>query len=791
MNTHIAQPRHLGRAALAATAALIVVWSFVRVGTRPWRRSPGRPEATPITVLHWGGHLEDAVVEMLKRDFEAANPGIRIRRINAEADYFAKLRTMMAAGEPPDVMFLNGSHVPAYASRGLLLPADELTGDDRLNLDDFYPETLRAFRFDGTVAGRGTLWGLPASVTPLGFYYNRDLFDRAGVAYPTDDWTWHEFADKARTIGRIDGVWGAEYSLLPATVRVLLWTEGLDLFSPELDRPRWQDLEVRRVLERLRDWRFGAGRILIDAGSQVVSGRDHFLAGKVGMYGPSGRWLVPTLRQIDGFAWEFAQLPRGRRRANTMFVAAWCVAAGSEHPAAARAVARHFASAAAQRANVATGLALPALKSVAESPAFLDPEVRPRRDDLFLAAMSRARAMRWPVDSQIDSFAARRFDDALGIGTATLDRSLASLAADWQAEQRSPLRRGDFPAMPWRAILAALLATAVGLLLILARRLWPGRSPSRRGTGPCYTLGPAGREELAGLAFISPWIVGLIVFILIPAGLSLLLSLTRWSGITSLDQARWVGLGNYLELARDPRLLSALRLTLLYVVLAVPAGQLSALAAALLLTLRRRGTAFFRAAWYLPTVLTGVGVAMLWRWVFDGDYGLLNRLLAPLCAIAGVAPPDWLGADAGRFGVPAFAIMSVWLGGGTMLIYLAGLRAIPRSLYEAAEIAGAGRARRFFTITLPLLSPVILFNTVVALIGSFQVFTQAYVMTRGGPGDLTRFYVLYLYDQAFEYHEMGYASAMAWLLLACVLALTLVLMRMTRRLVFYTSGPGL
>ncbi|MCP4653916.1 MAG: sugar ABC transporter substrate-binding protein, partial [bacterium] len=438
MKTHIAQLRRLGRAVLAGTAALIVLWSFVRVGTRPWRRARGRPEAIEITVLHWGGHLEDAVVEMLKRSFEAAHPGIRIRRINAEADYFAKLRTMMAAGEPPDVMFLNGSHVPTYARRGLLRSVEELAGGDELEADDFYPEALRAFRFDGTVAGRGPLWGLPASVTPLGFYYNRDLFDRAGVAYPTDDWTWDEFADKARAIGRTEGAWGAEFSLLPAMVRVLVWTEGLDLFSPELDRLRWDEPEVRRVLRRLRGWRFGdgrfgSGRMLVDARSQVASGRDHFLAGKVGMYGPAGRWLVPMLRQVDGFAWEFAQLPRGRVRANTMFVAAWCIAAGSDHPAAAWAVARHFASPAAQRANVATGLALPTLRSVAESPAFLDPEVRPQRDDLFLAALARARAMRWPVDSQIESFAERRFDEALRIGTATLDRSLAALAADWQA----------------------------------------------------------------------------------------------------------------------------------------------------------------------------------------------------------------------------------------------------------------------------------------------------------------------------------------------------------------------
>jgi multiple sugar transport system permease protein len=210
-----------------------------------------------------------------------------------------------------------------------------------------------------------------------------------------------------------------------------------------------------------------------------------------------------------------------------------------------------------------------------------------------------------------------------------------------------------------------------------------------------------------------------------------------------------------------------------------------ALGAALLMHRRLRGIEIFRAAWYLPSILAGVAVAILWRWVFDGRHGLLNRVLEPLLAILGLRPPDWFGADAALFGVPAFALLSLWSVGGMTVIYLAGLAAIPETLYDAARIDGAGAWRRFIHVTLPMLSPVILFNGIIALIGSFQVFTQAYVMTDGGPGDLTRFYVLYLYDQAFELHAMGYASAMAWLLFAIVFGLTLVALRRGRRFVFY------
>ena len=180
-----------------------------------------------------------------------------------------------------------------------------------------------------------------------------------------------------------------------------------------------------------------------------------------------------------------------------------------------------------------------------------------------------------------------------------------------------------------------------------------------------------------------------------------------------------------------------------------------------------------------------MGVAVLWRWVFDGDSGLAKALLDPLLEPLGLTSPDWFGNDAGTYGVPAFAIMNLWMVGGSMMIYLAGLQGIPKELHEAAELDGAGAWQRFRRVTLPMLSPVLVFNGVMAVIGSFQVFTQAFVMTRGEPGDLTRFYVLYLYNQAFDFYEMGYASAMAWILLVVVLVLTGIFLRGSRRHVHY------
>jgi multiple sugar transport system permease protein len=291
-------------------------------------------------------------------------------------------------------------------------------------------------------------------------------------------------------------------------------------------------------------------------------------------------------------------------------------------------------------------------------------------------------------------------------------------------------------------------------------------------------------EERAGFLLVSPWVAGFLLFMAFPILLSLILSMTNWKGSGPLSGADWVGADNYAQLVgRDETFRTSLWVTTYYALIAVPLGQALALLAAVVMMQKVRGIAVFRAIWYLPSVLAGVGISILWQWIFDAQGGLLNRALA----LVWIEGPDWLNKDAGVFGAPAFAIMSFWLVGGSMMVYLAGLQQIPRDLYEAAEIDGAGPVRRFFRVTLPMLSPVILFNLIMAVIGALQVFTQAYIMTGGGPGDKTRFYVLYLFGKAFQTYDMGYASAMAWILLVIVLALTVVILRTSAKAVYYES----
>ena len=781
---------------LGALAAALVLWSFARVIGREFGRPDGAA-AVELTVMHWsgeGGQEEDQIVQRLLRDFEAANPGVRVRRINPgdSGSYYTKLQTMLAAGEPPDVFYVGTERLAAFGSAGLLAPvepflaADAAAGDPAaLELDDFYRSTVDAFRFDGRSTGRGPLYGVPKDFTTVGFYYNEELFRRAGLAAPAADWTWDDFHAAARAIGEIrepDGsqpYTGAEFVTWPTMVRVFLRTWGVDLVTPDFERLRLDEPEVYAALDKLRAWRHDEPRTLTSGKSKVATGASVFRTGRVGMAGPFGRWVVPSYRQIEDFGWDFAPLPRapGHEPENVVLTVAWAISTRSEFPQESWKLVRHLCSAEAQAAAAPLGLAVPTLRAVAESPAFLDAAVEPQNDRVFLDQAEYARGVDWPANPKFESLMGSRLDQGIKTGDLPLPAAIAAFESAWATEGASPLARGGFPPVPWGRILGWTAALG-GAALLLALAWWRRTRPGRLAL----------REELAGWLVISPWLLGFLVFLAFPIGLSLILSFAKWNGVATLGQAEWVGLANYKQLlAHDDRFRVCLRVTGYYALLAVPLGQACALGAALLMNLKVRGIGFFRGAWYLPSVLAGVGVAVLWRWVFDGDHGLLNAALAPLLEPFGASPPEWFGADAAAWGPPAFAVMSLWTLGGSMMIYLAGLKGIPQELYEAAEIDGAGAWRRFRSVTLPMLSPVIFFNGIMAVIGSFQVFTQAFVMTGGEPGDLTRFYVLYLYNQAFEFYEMGYASALAWLLLLVTLLLTLLVMRGSKRFVHYEA----
>jgi len=258
--------------------------------------------------------------------------------------------------------------------------------------------------------------------------------------------------------------------------------------------------------------------------------------------------------------------------------------------------------------------------------------------------------------------------------------------------------------------------------------------------------------------------------------ISLLVSFTDWDLLTD---PRWVGLENYRNLIEDPLFIQSIKVTLTYTAAYVPLDLVGGLLLALLVRPRFRGIGVFRTIIYLPTVFSGVAFVVVWLWMLNPNGGLINLALGWF----GIEGPRWL-LDP-QYALWSLVLMSFWGWGRSMAIYLGGLQSIPGELYEAAAMDGAGSFRRFFAVTLPLLSPTIFFNLVLSVITTFQSFTSAFVATNGGPLDSTLFLVLYIYRQAFEFFHMGYAAALAWVLFAIILVLTIILLRSQKFWVFY------
>ncbi|MGI6565784.1 MAG: carbohydrate ABC transporter permease [Limnochordia bacterium] len=285
------------------------------------------------------------------------------------------------------------------------------------------------------------------------------------------------------------------------------------------------------------------------------------------------------------------------------------------------------------------------------------------------------------------------------------------------------------------------------------------------------------KQNLIGLGFVSLAVIGVFVFKLGPVVVSLWYSFTDYDVVS---QPQFVGLENYKAMVADPLFWKSLVNTVYYAGVSLPLRLILALFFAFLLNQKFRGMAFFRTVFYLPSVTAGVAIALLWTWVFEPTFGVVNNVLRWL----GIAGPTWLGSP--QWAMPAVIIAGVWQMGQQMLIFLAGLQTVPTQLYEVAELDGASSWQKFRSVTLPLISPIVFFNLVVGWIQAFQVFEKVYIMTGGGPVNATMVIVMYLYKRAFTFLQMGYGSAVAWALFIIIFGLTLLQFR-TSRWVYYEN----
>jgi multiple sugar transport system permease protein len=781
------------RLLLSFIALVIVAGSFVDVARRAIaRRRTEHSRPITLTMMHWGEQAEDVVVEQLVDRYMAENPNVQIQRINAGQDFRSKFKTMTAAGTPPDIFYLPPDTFPEWASLNLVRPIDDLiqrdiqTGGEKTKAlyDDFFPILMDAYRYDAKSGkiGAGPLYGLPKDFTTAVMYVNLDLFAKAGCRVPYDGWTWNEFESTCKKITALSTrdrhIFGASFDLWPDTLRQIVWNFGGDFFGPggfndvALDEPAAQ--EAMRFIQRSRF----VDKFTYNNTGASTEGKQEFYSGNVGCIGPYGRWMTPRYASITDFKWDIVPVPYKTKKdqASQIFYTAWAMSAKTPHVDECFKLMKFLCGGDGAIEQSHLGLAIPPLKSVANSKDFLEPPGLPKiHAQIFLDAIQYARLQQVPRDAE---FWTRLVDDkskrSLALNeTSTLDNA-KEIEALWHMEMSSPLRQREWSPMRWDVV----VFTTIAIIAALATVLW---WRARR-----EKLGALDRSmQRSGYAFILPWIIGFLALTIGPMVVSLLLSFTRWSGLTPMSDALSVGTANYRELfTRDPKFYHTLRITAWFVALGVPVSQVAALLVAVLMNVRIRGIAVFRTVFFVPSLIVASVVgAILWQKMYNNEYGMVNALLRPMLAPLHLTPPDWLGVDASRWAVPGLVIMSVWGAGGAMILYLAGLKGIPVSLYEAATIDGAGRLKQFFSVTIPMLSPLIFYNIVMGIIGSFQVFVQALIIN--APNDATLFYVLNLYRQAFEFHNMGYASALAWVLFLILLGLTVLIFRASKNLVYY------
>ena len=792
------------RLLLAFISLVIVVWAFYDVTHRYLvKRAAEHDRPIVLTILHWGDRAEDVIVQSQVDEYMRENPRVKIIRVNPSYDLFRpKLKTMMAAGTPPDVFYLPPDVFPELATQKLIRPIDDYIEKEKAAgqaeyLKDFWPILMEAWHYDAATGqfGKGKLYGLPKDCTTAVMYVNLDLFNKAGVKVPYDGWTWDEYAAAVKKITALSGtpavngrqIFGGDLEIWSDSLRNIIWSYGGEYWgtkpdgSPDFARVLLDQPPAQQAMDMIYRLRHDEKTVF-----NVTGGRDNndvgfqqFIAGNIGCDGPVGHWKIPLLMTGVKFRWDTVPVPYKEKKfqSSQIYLTAWTMASKTPYPDECFKLIKFLCSAEGAIMQSRAGLAIPPLISVSHSKDFLDPpDVTRHNAKVFTDALAYARIQQLPRQSEewsrlIDQENARSLQ-MFNVDNMEVARSVQSR---WTGILNSPLAREDWKPFRWDVIVWVTVAALVGVVALLWYR-------ARR-----EHLGPLDRaQERAGFMFIMPWLIGFVGLTLGPMIVSLLLSFTKWSAMTPMDSALGVGTANYRQMWRnDPTFYQSLKVTVWYVVLAVPICQVLALAIAVLMNLKLRGITIFRTIFFVPSVVSGVALAVLWRQIFNDKYGLMNAILRPALAWIHAAPPDWFGSDAHRWAVPAFVIISLWGVGSGMIIYLAGLKGIPPSMYEAATIDGASAARRFWNVTLPMLSPLIFYNVVMGIIASFQIFTQAIVITSGDPDNTSYFYVLKLYREAFEFHNMGYASAMAWVLFVIVLMLTMLIFRGSKNLVYY------
>ncbi len=737
--------------------------------------SAGQAPERELVVMVEESHLSAwEELHALARDFELANPGVRVRPIalGGAAGSRDKFKFLLAGDLQLDLVRLDITELAAFVNDRALLDLEPyFAADPTWDASAYFDGPLDAIRDE-----RGHLYGLPSTFTPYVMYVNLDLLAAAGIERPRAGWTWDDFLAIARATTRDEGGdgrperYGVSLTQWLQAVVPWIWQSGGELLDESGERSRLGEPPVVAALEFLQRLLHRERLASFDATFANQLSQGLFQAGRAALYGPVGYWETYRFKAIREFQWDVVPLPRGELAATAVAMTVYVVPRTARHPELAYRFLRELAGPRYQRVLAEIGNGVPGLEEVARSPSFLKPDVAPASETVFLDVMAEARFLP-PLANwrKIESLLQAELEGVLLGGSVAPADAARRMAAKTDAYLQREARRAALPRLLRGTFEVALALAIVSLAaLFLARR---GRAPSGNLAG----------EERAGYALILPWAVGFLAFLFGPAVVSFVLSLAEWSPVRPLDDARWLGAANYARLLSDPTFAASVRVTALYALFSVPLGLLVALLLALLLRSDTRLSLLVSTLVYLPAVISPVIVAAVWRFLLDADQGWIDGVLER----AGIPGPAWLRDPA--WVNPSFVVMSTWSVGAQMLVFLAALKALDPALEEAARVDGAGRLGRLVHVILPGLSPVVLFNLVTGTIAAVQIFTQPYVMTQGGPGDASRYLILYLYETAFQHLDMGYASAQAWAVFVLLLALCAILLATARRWVHYAA----
>lgn len=802
--------------------------------------APGGPLSSP---------MEDAVREFEEesRRLHAKDPSKPIYRVvsgqNASRNQTedpTRFLVGLAGGMPPDVIYFDRYAVSEWAARNAFTPLDEYLArdaasnrDDAVRAEDYYQSCWDEVVYTDPITGKRGVYGIPNKLDNRALFYNKDLLKRGGYVDETGEArpprTWEELEEMAVKLtekdasGRVTRM-GFVPNFGNSWLYIYGWMNGGEFMSADGRSCTMNEPRIIGALEwmtKVYDALGGAQQVYAFQSSFQGGDLDPFIQGKIVMK-IDGFWQVTgTMAQFGrNVNWGAAPPPMpssevAKGRETLSWVGGWCYAIPStaKQKDGAWELIRFLSSRRAHEIMAESER----LTNESQGRVFVPTQQANKKINewLFDRYVNNVAGMDTKVKQAVhvfnDLIPVARFRPVTPVGQLLWNQHIEAME---QAifKKMTPKAALDRSTMIIQRELNRALApprgTPVkwgfffwlygGLLIVAAVGVYFWDTSARLRAGVANALGPLGSrlaksgghiEGLQSSYFRSqwrggwlcamPWIVGFVVFTGGPILFSIIISFCQYD---ILNPARFTGLENYHWMfTRDPLFWKSMYNTV-FMVIGIPLGMALSLGMAMLLNLKVRGIAVWRTFFYLPSIVPAVASSILWIWIFNPTGGLLNNFLGAF----GIHGPNWLqDEDTSKW---ALILMGLWGAGGGMIIWLAGLKNISESYYEAASLDGANTWQQFTNVTLPLMTPYIFFNLIMGLIGTFQIFTQAFIMTSGGPVNSTLFYAYHLFNNAFRYLQMGYAASMAWVLFVIVFALTIVQMNLSKRWVHYEEG---